>query len=129
MAHALLLVALSEQGEDMTIAFSAWHPLVEAEVAALPDSPGVFEVATLVRTVLFIGAAPESLVATLTRQLDAPGTLHAHGGRLYFRCYATEESERDAERASAGLSRAPWRGPSARSDDSPGSRNGARSAT
>lgn len=78
----------------MTIAFSAWHPLVEAEVAALPDSPGVYEVATLVRTVLFIGAAPESLVATLTRQLDAPGTLHAHGGRLYFRCFATEESER-----------------------------------
>ena len=78
----------------MTISFSSWHPLAEAEVASLPDSPGVFEVATLVRTVLLIGAAPESLVTTLTRQLDTPGTVRAQAGRLYFRCYATEESER-----------------------------------
>lgn len=77
----------------MTVALSAWRPLVEAEVAALPDSPGVFEIATLVRTVLFIGAAPESLIATLTRQLDAPAALHAHGGCLYFRSCATENAE------------------------------------
>ncbi len=83
----------------MTPAFSSWKSLDPAVVTRLPESPGVFEIANLVRTVLFIGAAPESLATTLTNQLQTPNALHARGGRLYFRYAPTE----DAERAQAEL--------------------------
>lgn len=83
----------------MTPAFSTWKSLDATEITQLPETPGVFEIATLVRTVLFIGAAPESLATTLSTHLEAPSILHARAGRLYFRYAATE----DAERAQAGL--------------------------
>jgi hypothetical protein len=54
----------------------------------------VFEIATLVRNVLFVGAAPESLATTRASPLEAPTMLHAGAGRLYFRYAATEEAER-----------------------------------
>jgi hypothetical protein len=74
--------------------FSEWRPLDAAEITVLPESPGVFEIATLVRNVLFIGAAPESLATTLASHLETPGMLHAGAGRLYFHYVATEEAER-----------------------------------
>jgi len=77
----------------MTHAFSTWKPLDAGEVTLLPDSPGVFEIATLVRNVLFIGAASESLATTLASQLDTPAAVHARVGRLYFRYASVEESE------------------------------------
>ena len=82
----------------MRPAFSPWKPLVAAEIALLPESPGVFEIATLVRTVLFIGAA-ESLLSTLTTHVAGPGALHARAGSLYFR-YATSD---DADRVQVEL--------------------------
>ena len=74
--------------------FSGWKPLGPAEITILPESPGVFEIATLVRNVLFIGTATESLSTTLASHLATPGMLHARAGRLYFRYAATEEAER-----------------------------------
>ena len=76
----------------MTPAFSTWRPLDPAEVTSLPESPGVFEIATLVRNVLLIGVAVESLAATLGSHLETPSTLHARVGRLYFRYTATEDA-------------------------------------
>ena len=73
--------------------FSAWRPLIPAETEQAPDCSGVFELATLVRTVVFIGAAPESLGATLAQHLVLPGTLHLQMGRLYFRYQTAEEPE------------------------------------
>lgn len=78
----------------MTPAFSTWKPLDGAEVALLPDSPGVFEIATLVRNVLFIGVAAESLATTLGAHLETPATLHARAGRLYFRYAPTDDAGR-----------------------------------
>jgi hypothetical protein len=77
----------------MSIAFSTWKPMVPALVAEVPPCPGVYELATLVRTVVFIGAANESLSEALTRHLNAPATLHPHVGRLYFRTVAHEDPE------------------------------------
>lgn len=78
----------------MTSALSTWKLLDSATIAQLPESPGVFEIATLVRTTLFIGVAPESLMTTLRTHLEIPTGLHAGAGRLYFRYAPTEDAER-----------------------------------
>ena len=77
----------------MPVPFSSWRPLVPSEVAQLPEAPGVFEIGTLVRTVLFIGAAPESLLAVLTHHLGAPGHPLMQTSRLYFRYCPAEDPE------------------------------------
>ncbi len=77
----------------MMAQFSTWKPLLAADISSLPESPGVFEIATLVRNVLFIGLAPESLATTLASHLDVPTPLHARVGRLYFRFAASDQAE------------------------------------
>jgi len=77
----------------MSIVFSPWKPMTPALVAEAPTCPGVYELATLVRTVVFIGAAGESLSEALTEHLNAPATLHPHFGRLYFRLVPMDEPE------------------------------------
>jgi hypothetical protein len=81
----------------MMVDFSAWHPLTAAETGAVPESPGVFEIANLVRTLLFVGTAPESLAASLTQYLEAPGPRQPPFGRLHFRFLLTDEPERVQE--------------------------------
>ncbi len=82
----------------MAINFSAWKPLTLALIAEAPTCPGVYELANLVRTVVFIGAAGESLSDALGAHLNAPATPHPHFGRLYFRVSPLEEPE-DAQTA------------------------------
>ncbi len=82
----------------MSIPFSPWKPLTPAIVAEAPTCPGVYELATLVRTVVFIGAAGENLSEALAAHLGAPQTLHSHFGRLYFRVAAMDEAA-DAQNA------------------------------
>ena len=77
----------------MSITFSPWKPMVPAMIADAPASPGVYQLATLVRTVVFIGAASESLNEALAPHLSAPATLHPHLGRLYFRVAPLEDPE------------------------------------
>ena len=77
----------------MSISFSPWKPMVPAAVTDAPASPGVYQLATLVRTVVFIGAATENLSETLMLHLNAPATLHPHLGRLYFRLAPLEDPE------------------------------------
>jgi len=78
----------------MTVGFSVWRPLTVAETVAAPETPGVFEIANLVRTLLFVGTAPESLAASLTQYLDVPGRRQPSFGRLHFRFLPTNEPER-----------------------------------
>ena len=78
----------------MTAGFSVWRPLTAAETVAVPESPGVFEIANLVRTILFVGTVPESLAASLTQYLDAPGQRQPLAGRLYFRFLPTDDPEK-----------------------------------
>lgn len=67
--------------------------MVPALVAEAPASPGVYELATLVRTVVFIGSASESLSEALNQHMSQPATLHPHFGRLYFRTAALDDPE------------------------------------
>ncbi len=72
--------------------FSKWRPMTPVEVEQVPGCPGVFELATLVRTVVFIGGAPESLSNALQQHLTvATGDSRIPSGRLYFRYRATDE--------------------------------------
>jgi hypothetical protein len=75
------------------MAFSIWRPLIPAEIAKVPECPGVFELATLVRTVVFIGAAPESLASSLGRHLQTGGSPSVQAARLYFRYQASDDAE------------------------------------
>jgi hypothetical protein len=77
----------------MPITFSPWKPMTPATVAEAPTCPGLYELATLVRTVVFIGAAGENLSEALTGHLNAPATLHPHFGRLYFRVAPRDDPE------------------------------------
>ena len=77
----------------MAITFSPWKPMVPALLADVPASPGVYELGTLVRTVVFIGSASENLSETLIQHMNAPATLHPHFGRLYFRHAALEDPD------------------------------------
>ena len=77
----------------MSIHFSTWKPMTPALVAEAPTCPGVYELASLVRTVVFIGAAAESLSDALTRHVNAPASQHPYFGRLYFRVAPLEEPE------------------------------------
>jgi hypothetical protein len=77
----------------MSLTFSQWKPMTLARVGEVPSCPGVYELGTLVRTVVFIGAAEESLSDALTRHLNAPAALHPHLGRLYFRTVALDAPE------------------------------------
>jgi hypothetical protein len=69
----------------MSLNFSPWKPMIPTLIADAPASPGVYQLATLVRTVVFIGAAQENLSESLNVHLNAPATLHPHFGKLYFR--------------------------------------------
>jgi hypothetical protein len=79
--------------DRMTIPFSTWRPLVPAEITDAPETPGVFEIATLVRTLLHVGAASESLAQTLTRYIETPGHVQSYTGGLYFRYASSQDPE------------------------------------
>jgi hypothetical protein len=71
--------------------FSQWRPLLPSEIESVPAGPAVYELATLVRTIIYIGTATD-LGEALTRHLARAGTLSAPG-RRYFRYVATEHPE------------------------------------
>ncbi len=77
----------------MAVNFSPWKPMTPAVIADAPACPAVYELGTLVRTVVFIGAADDDLSQTLHQHLRVPQTLHPHLGRLYFRFAPLEEPE------------------------------------
>lgn len=77
----------------MAVNFSAWKPMTPAVIAEAPNCPAVYELGTLVRTVVFIGAADDDLNRTLNQHLSVPQTLHPPLGRLYFRFAPLDEPE------------------------------------
>ena len=77
----------------MSINFSAWKPMTPAVIAEAPNCPAVYELGTLVRTVVFIGAADDDLSQALNRHLSVPQSLHPPLGRLYFRFAQLDEPE------------------------------------
>lgn len=49
-----------------------WRVITPTLLEELPSDPGVFEIANLVRTVLFIGAAPCDLATTIREAVVSP---------------------------------------------------------
>src|SRR4051812_19203497 len=74
----------------MREAFTTWRPLSVAEIEKVPESPGVYDLATLVRTILFIGAAPESLSTELGHHVGSARLVRS--GSLYFRFRAIDDA-------------------------------------
>jgi len=70
-----------------------WQPLTPEVIAALPESPAVFEVANLVRTVLFIERAHGKLRERLTSLWQDPTKLPVRPGGHYFRYELTAREE------------------------------------
>jgi hypothetical protein len=62
-----------------------WRPLSPEVIADLPEEPAVFEVATLVRTVHYIGSADGNLRSRLAALIQDPAKLRPSSGGYYFR--------------------------------------------
>lgn len=96
----------------MDVAPGRWIRLNPDNVATLPDEAGIFEVANLVRNVVFIGRAEGSLRQRLATLAQAGNPLPASIGGYYVRVIptATEETalaERLAEWATRHGGRVP----------------------
>jgi hypothetical protein len=79
-----------------------WCRLIPAVIAGLPETPGVFEVGSLVRNVLFIGRADGSLRERMTSLIQTQEKLPPSSGGYYFRYeLATDEEDALGKRLSA----------------------------
>ena len=70
-----------------------WQPLTPEVIASLPESPAVFEVSNLVRTVLFIDRAHGKLRERLTSLWQDPTKLPVRPGGHYFRYELTARED------------------------------------
>jgi len=75
-----------------------WQPLTPEVIASLPESPAVFEVANLVRTVLFIDRAHGKLRERLTTLWQDPTKLPVRPGGHYFRYELTAREEESLQK-------------------------------
>ena len=75
----------------MAIAPGQWMKLDRTTIEALPDAPGVFEIANLVRTVLVIGRGDGSLRGRLREIGTVPKDVPASVGGLYLRYQVAED--------------------------------------
>jgi hypothetical protein len=69
----------------MSLSPGRWFPLTPETAAALPEGAGVFEVANLVRTVLYIGRGEGNVRARLATLSQPNSTLPRLAGGYYFR--------------------------------------------
>lgn len=69
----------------MSLSPGRWWPLTPETAAALPEDAGVFEVANLVRTVLYIGRGEGNVRARLALLSQPNSTLPRLAGGYYFR--------------------------------------------
>ena len=70
-----------------------WQPLTPEVIAALPESPAVFEVSNLVRSVLYIDRAHGKLRERLTSLWQDTAKLPVRPGGHYFRYELTAREE------------------------------------
>jgi hypothetical protein len=87
MAWALLDIA------RMDVEPGRWLRLNPDNIAGLPDAAGVFEIANLVRNVMFIGRGDGSLRKRIESIGHLPQTLPASIGGYYFRFELTPTEE------------------------------------
>ena len=65
--------------------FSPWLPLTAASLESMPDEAAIYEIGTLVRSVLLIGAATRGTLRNTLASLMQPHGVPLPPGRLYFR--------------------------------------------
>jgi len=70
-----------------------WQPLTPEVIAALPESPAVFEVSNLVRSVLYIDRAHGKLRERLTSLWQDTAKLPVRPGGHYFRYELTARED------------------------------------
>jgi len=72
---------------------NAWQPLTPEVIAGLPEAPAVFEVANLVRSVVYIARAEGKLRESLTALWQDPVKLPVRPGGHFFRYELTTREE------------------------------------
>lgn len=70
---------------------TGWMKFSAERIAALPEVGAIFEIATLVRNVVFIGRAEGNLRTAAERILAIPGHLPVPSGGLYLRFRPTDD--------------------------------------
>lgn len=70
-----------------------WLPLNPDNIAGLPDAAGVFEIANLVRNIMYIGRGDGSLRKRIASLGHLPAALPASIGGYYFRFELTPTEE------------------------------------
>lgn len=75
-----------------------WLRLNPDNIAGLPEDAGVFEIANLVRNVLYIGRGDGSLRRRLSEMGHLPPQLPASTGGYYFRFMLTAEEQQEMDR-------------------------------
>jgi hypothetical protein len=71
--------------------FTPWRPLFPDQLAEVPDRPGVYELATLVRTIVYVGEAG-NLASALSQHVSLAGGPSSQN-RRYFRFVEVERPE------------------------------------
>ena len=82
-----------------------WQQLTPEVIAALPESPAVFEVASLVRSVLYIDRAHGKLRERLTSLWQDTAKLPVRPGGHYFRYELTPREEEELQKRLAAYRR------------------------
>jgi hypothetical protein len=86
----------------MAITFGPWQKLNPATIESTPDLPGIFEIANLVRSILYCGRADGSLQQRLAGLGPVPRDVPASIGGYYVRvALAVDEEAALAERHAA----------------------------
>lgn len=83
----------------MAVEPGRWLKLNPATIACIPESPGIFEIGNLVRSVLYIGRADGNLQRRLASLGTVPANVPASTGGYYVRyLLADDEDTTVAER-------------------------------
>jgi hypothetical protein len=77
----------------MTTEPGYWLKLNPSTIECVPDAPGIFEIANLVRTVLYIGRANGDLRARLAGLGAIPENVPASAGGYYVRYFPADDEE------------------------------------
>jgi hypothetical protein len=77
----------------MAVEIGPWQKLNPATIELVPESPGLFEIGNLVRTVLFIGRANGNLKERLDALGAIPENVPASVGGYWVRWVAVDDEE------------------------------------
>jgi hypothetical protein len=77
----------------MVVESGCWLKLNPSTIECVPDAPGIFEIANLVRTVLYIGRANGDLRRRLTELGGIPENVPFSAGGYYVRYELADDEE------------------------------------